>query len=193
MDVTVNLLGVGGIVILAILIGYFIGRSERRELHREEEETEGRRIPIGKSIASPVSGEVSFFCEDSKKGAVIEPEQNMVYAPISGKIIKLYPMGNAFVLRSDEHSDPTELLIQVGRNTPDELCSMYYRPHIIQNEIVNRGKLLLTFDKERLQAAGADVAVIVSLEEGIETRDVKVTQKGSVKVGDELMWVKENE
>jgi len=77
----------------------------------------------------------------------------------------------------------------VGRRKPDELCSMYYRPHIVQNEIINKGKLLLTFDMERLQAAGEDVAVAVSLEDGPDSNEVSVTRKEQVKVGDELMWV----
>lgn len=213
MDVTIHIFGIGGIVLFSILTGYFIGNREQKTIQREgaeqavglqeglpEERThrsEKHRgnnehgIFFGKSIASPASGEVCFFCESGRKGAVIEPEQGTVYAPVSGKISKMYPMGNAFILRSDEQCEPKELLIQVGRNAPDELCSMYFRPHIVQNEIVNKGKLLLTFDKERLQAAGEDASVLVGLETGIDTQDVRVTQNTRVKVGEELMWVRE--
>lgn len=210
MDVTINIFGIGGIVVLAIVIGYLIGRGEHKTLRQEEgaaetigtqgraqegdvhpsdrrRKNEGRRIVLGKSIASPVAGEVSFFCEGGRKGAVIEPEQGMVYAPVSGKITKLYPMGNAFLLRSDERDNPMELLIRVGRQQPDELCSMYYKPCIVQNEIVNKGKLLLMFDKERLQAEGEDVSVLVCLEDGIYEREIEVTRQEKVKIGEEIL------
>lgn len=213
MDVTINILWVGGSVILSMIIGYFLGRNEHRGLPVEEEseetvegqyrvqkanvhlaakyhKNEGCCIPQGKPIVSPVAGEVHFFCEGGRRGAVIEPEQGMVYAPMSGKITKLFPMGNAFILRSNELGCPKELLIQVGRQHPDELCSMYYRARIVQNEIVNKGKLLLTFDMERLQEAGEELGVTVSLEDALIAGEVTVTQKERVKVGDELLWVK---
>lgn len=210
MDMLVSALGLLGVIVLAIMIGFALGRRERRLLWQEEEteqtEQEGgeakasdplsdsrrhknneRRIIPGKSIASPVDGEVSFFCEDGRKGAVIDPEQGKVYAPASGKIIKLYPMGTAFLLRTD---DGMEILIRVGRRQPDELCSMYYSPRIVQNEIINKGKLLLTFDKESLLAAGEDVSVTVSIEDIQNGGDIVLTQKEHVKVGEELMRVR---
>lgn len=203
------------IVILALFIGYFIGRIERGKQAEEEDavgedgipgtadkqtdigqsigkrfKSEERGVPNGNGISSPAEGTVSFFCEGGRKGAVIEPAQGVVYAPASGKITKLYPMGNSFVLRAD---DGTELLIQVGRRQPDELCSMYYRPHIVQNEIINKGKLLLSFDMERLRAAGEEVSVAVSFKDSVKSKEVTVTRKEQVKVGEELMWVSEKE
>lgn len=209
MDMLVSALGMLGIIVLAIMIGFVLGRRERRLLQQEEEmeqtEQEGgetkasepstagrrhknneRRIVQGKSIASPVDGEVSFFCEGGRKGAVIVPEQGKVYAPASGKIIKLYPMGTAFLLRTD---DKMEILIRVGRKQPDELCSMYYSSRIVQNEIVNKGKLLLSFDKESLLAAGEEVSVTVSIEDIQDGGEIAVTQRESVKVGEEIMRV----
>ncbi len=195
MDVTVNLFIIGGAIILAMLIGYFAGRSERKQLKQEQMEEGGngeRKIFLGKSIASPVAGRVQTFQEEGRKGVVIEPGQSKIYAPMSGKITRLFPMGNAFILRADDTECSEELLIQVGRKVPDELCSMYYRPYIMQNEIVSKGKLLLTFDRERLQAAGEDVAVLVSLDAGLGSGEVRVTPKENVKVGDELIWVANN-
>lgn len=227
MEVTINGAVMVGIIILAVVIGYLIGRSEHRALAAEEEPTpekvpvsenmsgseevrerrrpveaaatvnrqtqterryrgEGKRAHQGKMIASPVTGTVDYYSESGRTGAVIEPEQGQIYAPMSGKIIKLFPMGNAFILRLE---DQTELLIRVGRRQPDELCSMYYHSRIVQNEIVNKGKLLLAFDMERLKAAGEELSVIVSPEEGMTLGNVTVTPKGRVKVGEELLWI----
>lgn len=197
MEITLNVIWFLGVILVAIVIGYFIGRNEKVVLEQNgeavsegsEQSPEGfqksvRRIFLGKQIASPVDGEVHFMCEGGRKGAVIMPQQGKIYAPASGKIIKLYPMGNAFVIRSD---DQMEILIRVGRQQPDELCSMYFRCRVVQNEIVNKGKLLLEFDMEALQAAGEDVMVTVYPESGMEEGEVVLTEKENVKVGEELL------
>ncbi len=198
----IDILETLSIILVSFIVGYLIGRRERNILMQEDEEyqeTAGEQMADKKKhkktensvrrekvICSPVDGIVHSFCEGGRKGAVIEPKQGMIYAPASGKIVKLYPMGNAFVLRSDEQSD---ILIQVGRQCQDELCSMYYRTRIVQNEVVNKGKLLLTFDMEKLKAAGEEITVSVSLEERFCDGEITVEQKESVKVGEELITI----
>nr|WP_318683676.1 PTS glucose transporter subunit IIA [uncultured Acetatifactor sp.] len=144
-------------------------------------------IPKGWAIGSPCAGDVNFFYEGSRQGAVIETDKGLVYAPASGKITKLYPMGNAFLLRTDFG---TELLIKAGSHR-DDMLSRYYRPRIVQNEIVNKGKLLLEFDLEKLKAEGVDAGVSISVEAAEEGRDVLVTGQKHVRVGEELLWVRE--
>uniref|UniRef100_UPI0040565CD2 PTS glucose transporter subunit IIA n=1 Tax=Acetatifactor sp. TaxID=1872090 RepID=UPI0040565CD2 len=180
------------LVVAAFLIGYFIGRRDPKIAEPEEvsEALEMKTIRKGDVITSPVDGKVHFFSEGGRKGVAIEPMQGAVYAPVAGKITKLYPMGNSFILTGENQ---TELLIQVGRRQPDELCSMYYVPHIIQNEIVTKGKLLLNFDMERLVAVGEDVAVTVSFEDCGDNGDIGVTRKEQVRVGEELMWIHKKE
>lgn len=205
MDVTINLFGIAGVILLAVIAGYFIGRGERKGTAEEAEElpepcegTErrehsalrrgrenGRRIPLGRSIASPASGEVHLLGEEGGCGAVIVPEEGKIYAPASGKITRLFPMGNAFVLRMEDNG---ELLIRVGRE-PDELCNLCFRPRIVQNEIVNKGKLLMVYDREQLQAAGEDISVTVSLQSGAVGKEVALIQEGRVKAGEELMKI----
>ncbi len=158
------------------------GEGYARKRNRNGECT----IANGKAVGSPCGGEVNFFYEGSRRGAVILPAQGMVYAPASGKIIRVYPMGNAFLLRTDFGA---ELLLKVGSKR-DELLSTYYRPRIVQNEIVHKGKLLLEFDLEGLQAEGEDTAVSVSVEAS-DDREVLVTGQKQVKVGEALLWVRE--
>ena len=66
---------------------------------------------------------------------------------------------------------------------------MYYSTRIVQNEIVNKGKPLLSFDKERLLAAGEEVSVTVSLDEAQVGGEITVTSAASVKVGEEIIRV----
>lgn len=170
--------------------------SGTEKAEKEEEVQEERRhkhgekvIPKGRAIGSPCSGEVSFFYEGSRRGAVIQAEQGLVYAPAAGKIIRLYPMGNAFLLRTEFG---VELLIKVGSRR-DELLSMYYRPRIVQNEIVNKGKLLLEYDLEGLQAEGADTEVSISVEAAEDYRDILITGQKYVRAGEEVLWVREKQ
>ena len=144
-------------------------------------------IPRGWAIGSPCAGEVSFFYEGSRRGAVIQAQKGMVYAPASGKITKLYPMGNAFLLCAEFG---VELLIKVG-SCRDEMFSMYYRPRIVQNEIVNKGKLLLEFDLEGLEAENVDASVSISVEAAQDSREILVTGQKYVRVGEEVLWVRD--
>lgn len=175
-------------------------RSDRRRgevsaLH-EEPHRQGRRnhnkekrIPLGWAIGSPVAGDVSLFYEGNRRGALIQSDQGRMYAPASGKIIKLYPMGNRMMLRTDSG---VELLLQVGGEV-DELCGFYFRPRVVQNEIVSKGKLLLEYDRERLLAEGVDTGVSISVEAAENLRDITVTGKERVKAGEELLWVKDRQ
>lgn len=145
-----------------------------------------KRIPLGWAIASPISGQVKFLHEGTMRGALISPEQEIVYAPASGKITRLYPTGNAMRLRTEWG---IELLIRAGVDT-GELEGRYYRPRVVQNEVVNKGKPLLEFDVEGIRGEGYDPAVMISVEEAADYRDVTVCQGCRVKVGEDLMWVR---
>lgn len=113
-------------------------------------------------IASPCGGETEIFREKGKKGILIRSQEECIYAPAAGKVIRIFPMGNAFILRTDKG---VELTLRVG-SSPDELCSMYYRPRMMCNEVVPKGKLLLTFDREKLRSAGEDDTVYLFPELG---------------------------
>lgn len=159
------------------------GRGSRRRRNHSRE----KRIPLGWAIGSPVAGNVSLYYEGNRRGALILSDQGRMYAPASGKIIKLYPMGNRMLLRTDSG---VELILQVGDHV-DELCGAYFRPRVVQNEIVNKGKLLLEYDRERLLKEGVDAGVSISMEASENLQDITITGKDQVKVGEELMWVKD--
>ncbi len=146
-----------------------------------------KRIPLGWAIGSPVEGQVSTFYEGSRKGALIDSDKGQVYAPASGKITRLYPIGNRMTLCTDSG---VELLLQVG-GPLDELCSVYFRPRVVQNEIVGKGKLLLEYDRDGLLGEGADTGVSISVEAAEDMSNITVTGQESVKVGEALLWVRE--
>lgn len=186
------------IAVISLMAGLWIGRSIRWMAEETEEqvkageesdkinipERNGKRIPLGWCVSSPASGVVKAFFEGSRCGALIQPEAGEVFAPVAGRILKLYPMGSAMLIAADFGK---QVLLKAGSGA-DDLCSMYYRSKVVQNEIITKGKLLLEFDKEGLENRGVDVTVAVSMETGMEEKSIVVTQDEHIKVGEELMW-----
>lgn len=162
-------------------------------LHRERSRASQERLPagakkimLGRAIGSPVTGEVSFFHEGVRKGAIFHSSQGKLYAPASGKIVRLYPTGNCMRLRTEFG---VELLLQAGIQT-EELEGMHYRPRVVQNEVVTKGKLLLEYDPAAIRLEGYDPSVLMSVEDAEDYRDITVSDAERVQSGDDIMWVR---
>lgn len=150
---------------------------------RDSQEPEGESYSLG----SPVSGYVLSFREGDRPAAVIQPMEDKIYAPASGKIIRLFPMGNDFLFVTDFGA---ELRIRAG-DTDDDLLGRYFRPRVVQNEIVAKGKLLLEFDRQSLAAEGASTMVTLSVEHRAYGSNVQLAADEEVKTGQELLRIVE--
>lgn len=157
----------------------------------------GRRISAGKEqqtakslgrvVGSPVTGLVVSYKEGEHPAVQLSPLEDKLYAPANGKIIKIFPMGNAFLFRTEFG---TELYIRAGE-VKDDLLGRYFRSRVVQNEIVNKGKLLLEFDRMGLKAEGVSFAVTVSVENHTYGSNITMTVKEQVRPGEEIMRVQE--
>lgn len=139
------------------------------------------------SVGSPVSGEVTAFEEGEHSTVVIRPEGDKLYAPAAGKITRLFPMGNAFLFVTEFG---TELYIQAG-DIDDELLARHYRPRIVQNEVVAKGKLLLEFDRQGLEAEGALAEISICVESCAYGGDVRLVAGERVKIGEDILQIRE--
>lgn len=157
-------------------------RGRLRRGHRREEE------PGGWPVGSPVTGLVMEHGEGEPPRIVIRPDGNKLYAPYGGKVTRLFPMGNAMLFATDFG---VELYIQVGK-TEDDLLNRYFRPKVVRNEVVAKGKLLMEFDRPGLESEGvsAEVAVYV---ENCGCCAVKMTAGERVKAGEEILNVQSRE
>lgn len=215
MDIAFQIWMTVSVGLVAAMAGFWLGRSRRwlfeeAQVNSEEYEATGdrqgmtrvfgdeergvfrlrrgeRRVDMGKCIGSPATGVVSAYCQGSRKGALIQTMQGMVYAPASGKITKVFPGGNAFLLRTELG---TEVYLQAGMGE-EELLGNYYRPRVITNEIVNKGKLILEFDQEGLLSEGVDTRIGIFINQNEGTESVSVTPAQRVKVGEPLLWVRD--
>lgn len=157
-----------------------IPRRYRSRTHREQQAR-----PAGHPIASPVAGQVDILDSQGRRGVRLTPEENRVYAPASGKIIRLYPRGNEFLLRTDSG---VVLRLQAGERDA-EMTRDYFRPRVVQNEFVGKGKLLLEYDREALARDGYDTHVSMTVEENENSYDLSVTGSMWVKSGQDCLWV----
>lgn len=159
-----------------------------RPVHRSRR-ARNQQTPEAQSwtVGSPVSGWVTSCREGEHPVVVIQPEEDKLYAPAAGKITRLFPMGNAFLFRTEFG---TEVYLQVG-NVGDDLLGRYFRPRVVQNEIVGKGKLLLEFDSQRLVAEGISPAVTVSVESQSYDNSVRAVAAEQVRAGEEILLVEE--
>ena len=141
--------------------------------------------PTGRPFASPVAGQVDVLSNQGRRGVLFTPEENRVYAPASGKIIRLYPRGNEFLLRTDSG---VVLRVRAGERDA-EMTRDYFRPRVVQNEFVSKGKLLLEYDREALARDGYDTHVSMTVEEDEGNYELSVTGSMWVKNGQDCLWV----
>ncbi len=151
----------------ALAAGFCMGRllgekdeSAGQENRRDGRRDSGMRFPF--SVGSPVSGEVADTGGAGGATVTIHPGEDRLYAPAGGKVTKIFPMGNAFLFQTEFGA---ELYIRVG-DVEDDLMERYYRPRIVQNEIVGKGKLLLEFDRTGLVKEGASCLVSITVQAG---------------------------
>lgn len=90
----------------------------------------------------------------------IYPEDGIVRAPFTGKIVQVSDTGHAIGL---EGNDGMELLIHVGVDTV-EMGGMGFDPKVKEGDEVNAGQELLVFDRKAVADAGhPDVVVVIVL------------------------------
>lgn len=163
-------------------------RSRLRESDKRYEkrgyEKKGRKVW---TIGSPVLGQVIAGNDVGQAMVVLVPDENKLYAPAGGKVKRLYPLGNAILFVTEFGA---VLHIQVGEGE-DELLGGFFRPRVIENEVVNKGKLLLEFDREGLIKEGEKVEVVIRVENYNLGSCVKMIADGYVKSGEEILEVAE--
>ena len=194
--ITIHFLILAACLAASVCFGFFAGKlwwvSADDVEPEEEEPAKGRekrmvRSGRGWQVGSPVSGYAVVRREGPEAEVVICPVEDRLYAPAAGKVIKLYPMGNAFRFRTEFGA---ELHIQLG-DVKDDMFGRYFRPRVVQNEIVSKGKLLLEFDRQGLEAEGIPAEVSVRVEHYAFGYDVAATAEEQIRAGEEILWMQD--
>lgn len=91
-------------------------------------------------------------------GIAIIPDTGSIYAPCSGKIsVVMDKSKHAIGL---ENTDGLELLIHVGLDTVN-LFGEGFETHVIVGDVVQKGDLLITFDKALLKSKGINLITML--------------------------------
>lgn len=119
------------------------------------------------------------------EGVIIIPETEKVLAPCSGKITTFFPTSHAIGITND---DGVELLIHIGKDTV-RLEGKYFYPLKKQNDRIEAGEVLLSFDREKIMAEGysLETPVIVTNNKGKELLIEK--SDGQIDYGESLFSV----
>lgn len=143
-------------------------------------------------IFSPCEGIVKPLseCKDEAfasgllgKGVLIEPKDGKIYAPFDGQVATLFPTKHAIGLISNNNC---ELLIHIGMNTV-ELKGKYFESHVKQGDQIQKGDLLISFDKDKILSEGYDINTPIIITNYQDENLIKYTQKNRVSIKDSIL------
>lgn len=145
-------------------------------------------------IASPIRGKVlkleelqdaAFASGVLGKGAAILPEEGKVFAPVDGTVTALFPTLHAIGIVSEKGA---EVLIHIGLNTV-QLDGRGFETMVAQGDHVTKGQLLITFDREMMEAEGFCMETPVIITNSAAYLDVVDEKRERITAGERLLTV----
>lgn len=172
------LIGVGVSFFLSMVLTYILGFEDDPI---EKEVKKNVRPSTEMTIPSPVSGQIvslekvsdSVFASGAMgKGFAVVPTEGKVIAPVSGQVTAIFASKHAIGIRSE---DGMEILIHVGIDTV-RLDGTHFELHVTQDQKIEPGDILITFDMESIQAEGYDIITPVIFTNLSEERQITIDQ-----------------
>lgn len=183
-----------GAAILTYLVGFedisesgeAKGEKEQKKEQNQENGVKKQEMSLEQEIllGSPVEGEVIsvkkvkdgvFASEVLGKGIGVIPAKGEVVAPADCTVSLIYPTLHAMGLTLD---NGVELLIHIGINTV-KLDGMYFRKHVEAGAHIPKGTKIVSFDMDKIKAAGYDTTVMVIVGNTDAFASVEELEQGS--------------
>ena len=176
-----------------------IGTEEASDKAKEKPQTEGEENTEtnGKTITlySHMNG-TAVKLEDVEdevfsqkilgEGAAVEPSEGKLYAPCDGKIDSVFDTKHAVNMVSD---DGVEILLHIGIDTV-KLGGQYFEAHVSDGQEVKKGDLLISFDMDKIKAAGYKVTTPLIIGNTDDYASVEPVAQNSVSAGDMILKIK---
>ncbi len=146
-------------------------------------------------IVSPLKGKLvklenvkdeAFSSGALGKGAAIEPEEGVLYAPADGTVSALFPTGHAIGITTETG---LELLLHVGMDTV-QLDGKGFKTLVEAGDTVKQGQKLVEFDMELIQEAGYSLVTPVLVTNFDEFEEIEVAAKEQITAGDVLLDIR---
>lgn len=172
------LIGVGVSFFLSMVLTYILG-FEDDPIEKETEKNV--RASTDMTLPSPVSGQIvslekvsdSVFASGAMgQGFAVVPTEGKVIAPVSGQVTAIFASKHAIGIRSE---NGMEILIHVGIDTV-RLDGTHFELHVAQDQKIEPGDVLITFDIESIQAEGYDIITPVIFTNLSEERQITIDQ-----------------
>ena len=187
-------------IVLLVIVPLVAGFVLTMVLYREKDSTETQNEENNSadnsdlSVSAPADGkaaditesaDAAFSSEALGKGAVVYPEKGEVYAPISGEVKTLFPTKHAIGIVAD---NGLEVLLHIGINTVN-LQGKYFDAHVKQGDRVEKGDLLVSFEKEAIEKEGYSTEIMTVITNTNDYLDVITMKQGQVSKGEEVIRV----
>ena len=176
-----------------------IGTEEASDKTEEKSQTEGAENTEtnGKTITlySHMNG-TAVKLEDVEdevfsqkilgEGAAVEPSEGKLYAPCDGKIDSVFDTKHAVNMVS---SEGVEILLHIGIDTV-KLGGQYFEAHVSDGQEVKKGDLLISFDMDKIKAAGYKVTTPIIIGNTDDYASVEPVAQNSISAGDIILKIK---
>lgn len=157
----------------------------------ENTETNGKTITLyshmnGTAVKLEDVEEEVFSQKILGEGAAVEPSEGKLYAPCDGKIDSVFDTKHAVNMVS---SEGVEILLHIGIDTV-KLGGQYFEAHVSDGQEVKKGDLLISFDMDKIKAAGYKVTTPIIIGNTDDYASVEPVAQNSVSAGDMILKIK---
>lgn len=157
----------------------------------ENTETNGKTITLyshmnGTAVKLEDVDDEVFSQKILGEGAAVEPSEGKLYAPCDGKIDSVFDTKHAVNMVSD---DGVEILLHIGIDTV-KLGGQYFEAHVSDGQEVKKGDLLISFDMDKIKAAGYKVTTPIIIGNTDDYASVEPVAQNSVSAGDMILKIK---
>lgn len=144
------------------------------------------KAPVkGKNVALSNVNDKAFSSSALGKGLGIEPEEDLIHAPVNGEVVSLFPTNHAIGIKTEYG---VELLIHIGINTV-ELDGKYFEAFVKQGDKVSVGDKILKADMAGIRNEGYDPVVITVITNTADYLDVLPTNDPSLNSKEDCLTV----
>lgn len=164
----------------------FAGGEDREEIPSGEKKSAAEDVicahATGQLIPMEEVKDETFAQKVLGDGFAVIPEEGEVYAPVNGTVTSVFDTKHAVCLLSEGGK---EILIHIGIDTVN-LKGEHFTAHVHDGDSVKAGQLLVSFDMEKIQAAGYDTVIPLIFTDPGNQMDTSGIQMRSVKHGDRI-------
>lgn len=140
----------------------------------QREKTDLLSVATGNVIAIEKVNDPVFAGKMMGDGFAVEPTDKLVYSPVAGKIVSIFPTKHAIGLQT---ASGVDVLVHMGLNTV-ELKEAAFNLHVEEGQTIAAGDLLAEMNLEAVKAEGKETTIVVVLTNGDKVQSYQLTQEG---------------